>query len=153
MSAIFVKVQMGNNNPSAVSYKGQPKIVAVSYHFIKTIATYIFSYKLPKIVAVSCHFIKSIQETYCFSYKLPKIVSGSCHFIKSIATYFFQLQFDPEIFFYILLPPIIFFAGYDLKKVCTPLHYKCRFPKLSESGAITRKSKWSYYIMFAVWSC
>jgi len=28
-----------------------------------------------------------------------------------------QAVFDPEIFFYVLLPPIIFYAGYDMKKV------------------------------------
>lgn len=29
----------------------------------------------------------------------------------------FQMVFDPEIFFYVLLPPIIFHAGYSMKRV------------------------------------
>ena len=32
-----------------------------------------------------------------------------------------QAVFDPEIFFYVLLPPIIFYAGYDMKKVITDI--------------------------------
>jgi len=31
---------------------------------------------------------------------------------------YLQATFDPEIFFNIILPPIIFNAGYQMKRVC-----------------------------------
>ena len=55
-----------------------------------------------------------IKQTFIYAYKGP-LTSDS----NSTATqdYEEKATFDPEIFFDILLPPIIFHAGYSMKRV------------------------------------
>lgn len=52
------------------------------------------------------------NETYAYTFR-GQVVDRNQNEIDLKAI------FDPEIFFDIILPPIIFYAGYSLKRVCS----------------------------------
>lgn len=62
------------------------------------------------------HQNKIPNETYAYTFR-GQVVQMEENEMDLKAT------FDPEIFFNILLPPIIFYAGYSLKRVCVITKY------------------------------
>ena len=62
-----------------------------------------------------------IVKLYCSESFFPKgtlsLRKRSWEYMCNLVLFLIQAVFDPEVFFYALLPPIIFFAGYDMKKV------------------------------------
>ena len=64
----------------------------------------------------------SISKKYFVDQKWELKAFWNVHF-TFFFFFFLQAVFDPEIFFYVLLPPIIFYAGYDMKKVITKLTF------------------------------
>ena len=59
----------------------------------------------------TCTILIEMKYAIFRHHKLVSIMANRLLFV------FLQAVFDPEIFFYVLLPPIIFYAGYDMKKV------------------------------------
>ena len=74
--------------------------------FLKTVSVKV------KIDCVTSVYSKDITNT--FSPVLPLNVS---HLSVCSSSSFFQVTFDPEIFFNVMLPVIIFEAGYSMKRV------------------------------------
>ncbi len=62
------------------------------------------------------------EQKFVYSYKKPKENDG-----QKVNYFEEKASFNPEIFFNILLPPIIFSAGYSMKRVQKNIYYKKSF--------------------------
>lgn len=89
---------------------------------------------LPEYVYLTVNNNQS-QQTFVYEYKNPKRFND-----RYGQEYEEKARFDPEIFFNILLPPIIFNAGYSMKKV--------KYFKIFQKKSIFFNKKLNFMFLF-----
>ena len=63
----------------------------------------------------------SFLVLFCFllmNFILVGAVTGALHYL--VLQFIYSVEFEPQIFYYVLLPIIIFESGYSMKKVSLP---------------------------------
>ncbi|GLG94916.1 Sodium/hydrogen exchanger 7 [Gryllus bimaculatus] len=103
-----------------IRYTGTSSNTSTGYHMpVVPEKGYSYNQSLPPDTLWLRHFGKGAgptpNKTYAYTFR-GEIVDVEDNEIDLKAT------FDPEIFFNIILPPIIFHAGYSLKRRCDPFY-------------------------------